>query len=372
MVCYVNIPPLPSRRTRAAVAMTFVLGLAVTVAGSLAGPSAQVSVVACACGGAISNPGDVVEILDETAIVEWDGAIETITLALDAATGATDFALLIPTPAPAQAALGDSTLFDDLAAISAPREVTDWQWWPVFGGSAPGPRGVEVLDVVRLGPLEVTTLAASEATALSEWLDGHGYVMKDTLATALRPYIDEGWYFVAAKIATDAQGDPDLSGALQPIKLTFDSDEVIYPMRLSAAATTTQHVRTYVVADHRMERTDVMAEGSRVRFAGTLETDGVDDALDADPSSALLDLLDGRYLTTIDQHFWEPGEEIVADFTFAQAADDAEFIDTDEVSRPVPVLGELAGPVILLGVIIACVLLTVQSFRRARRPRKFS
>lgn len=358
---------LPSRRTQAAVAGIFAVGLVVTVAGSLAGSAAQVSVVACACGGAISNPGDQVEILDETAIIEWDGGVETITLALDADTNATDFALLVPTPAPAKATLGDATLFDDLAAISTPREVSDWQWWPVIG-SAPGSRGVEVLDVVRLGPLEVTTLAASEAGELTDWLDAHGYVMTDAMATSLLPYIEEGWYFVAAKIATDAQGDPDLSGALQPIMLTFDSDEVVYPMRMSAAATSTQHVRTYIVADHRMERTDVMADDSWVRFAGTLETDGVDKALGGEPSTALLELLDGRYLTTIDQYFREPMEEIVADFTFAQAADDAEFVATVEVLRPVPVLGVLAGPIILLGVIVACVLLTVRSYRRAGNP----
>lgn len=369
-----------SRRAPAALAATFTLGLSITVAGSLVGSTAAVSVVACACGGAISDPGDQVQVLDETAIVEWDGSTETVTISLDAETDAADFALLVPTPAPAEAALGDAALFDDLFELSAPRpEVRHRRWFPEGGygtssGSDGAPRatpGVEVLGEVRLGPLEVTTLAATESAELTGWLEAHGYAMKESFEAALAPYVEEGWYYVAVKIAADAQDG--LSGTLQPIRLTFASDELVYPMRLSAAAQTEQDVRTYVVTEHRVERTDAMAAGADVAFAGTLNTGDLDAVLTGGPSSALQELLaPGRYLTTIDQRFTDPASQITADFTFAQAPDDAEVVQTYGVTEDVKVFGVYAGPVLVaLGavVLVAGLLATFIVVRARRRSR---
>ncbi|SDB90206.1 hypothetical protein SAMN05216410_0810 [Sanguibacter gelidistatuariae] len=368
-----------SRRASAALAATFTLGLAITVTGTLIGSAAPLSVVACACGGAISDPGSQVQILDETAIVEWDGSTETVTIALDAETDAADFALLVPTPTPAEVALGDAALFDDLAELSAPRpEVRDRRWFPERGngtssGAAGGPQssaGVQVLGEVRLGPLEVTTLAASESGELTEWLDAHGYAMKESFETALAPYVEEGWYYVAVKIAADAQDD--LSGKLQPIELTFASAEFVYPMRLSAAAQTQQAVRTFVVADHRMERTDAMAKGAEVVFAGPLAAGGedLDEVLTGGPSSALLELVGpGRYLTTIDQRFTDPGTQITADFAFAQAADDAEVVQTYGVTEDVKIFGVYAGPVLVAAGVVAGVAGLLATFVVVRTRR---
>lgn len=94
-------------------ALTAVLGL------SLAGPAAQ----ACACGGVVDRPGFDTTVEGETAVLHWDGRSETIHLQLQARSEAADAGLLLPTPTPATAALGDETMFTDLAAASAPREV---------------------------------------------------------------------------------------------------------------------------------------------------------------------------------------------------------------------------------------------------------
>lgn len=325
------------------------LGLAVTTLvtallatfGVLAAPAAQ----ACACGGFVAEDGESVAARAEYAVLTWDGTTERVLLSMDALTESADAALLIPTPGPAEASLAEETVFSELDSLTAPEEVVEYQWWPDFGlaGSAsdgaPGATatGVSVLDVRQLGDLEVTVLSASDADELADWLEGHEYVMRDGLADALMPYVSEGWYYIAIRLTTDAE---NLSGSLQPLDLTFESEQLIYPMRLSAAATSDQFVRTFVFSDHKVERTDETAEAGALdlRFAGEVSPTAVS-------TQALVEIASERpYLTVIDQYFDAPGEQVVSDFTFAQAPSDRPFRETEYSMRMREVLGMPAGP----------------------------
>ena len=78
--------------------------------------------------------------------------------------------------------------------------------------------------------------------------------------------MSERWSFVAIKLTSPNA----LSGLLDPIRLEFDSDTLVYPMRMSVAATGTQMVDLYVLTDHRQQRTD--ADVSRQQ--GTSSTPG--------------------------------------------------------------------------------------------------
>lgn len=345
--------------------------LLVTGLGAVAAPAH-----ACACGGAVERPGDDVEITHETAVLQWDGTRETVVMQLSAETDVSDFALVVPTPSPATASLSDADLIDDLRRLSEPRADVERRWWPEWslgdgdgsvGAQAPG--GVSVLERSRLGPLEVTTLAATEADALTQWLSENGYVMEDALADAFQPYVDDGWYYVAVRVASEE--DMPLDGELQPLELVFDSDELVYPMRLSAAAQTAQSTRTYVLSDHRTERTDAMASGSDVRFAGRIVPGSADvDAVVGDLSPALEELLDGGdYLTTVDQTFTRPAEQIVGDYTFGRAADDEPYAETVRVTEDVKIMGFFAGPVIVAGIVGAAALAVGLGLVVRRRSR---
>lgn len=361
-----------SPRTAALVRSTTLLAAALlaTGLGAVIAPAQ-----ACACGGAVDRPGDDVEITHETAVLQWDGTRETVVLQLSAETDVRDFALVVPTPGPATATLSDAQVFEDLSGLSVPREEVERRWWPEWsledggdgGVGASPPGGVTVLGQSRLGPLEVTTLEAGESEALTAWLDANGYVMEDTLADALQPYVDEGWYYVAVRVV--AQEDGTLGGELQPLALTFDSSELVYPMRLSAAASTPQSTRTYVLADHRTERTDAMAPWGHVRFAGRITPGSADVAATiGEVSPALAELLQGGdYLTTVDQTFTRPGEEIVGDYTFGAAPDDEPYAETVLVVEDVKVLGFYAGPVIVVIGLGAVALLGAVLVARRRR-----
>ncbi len=131
----------------------------------------------------------------------------------------------------------------------------------------------------------------------------------------MQPYVDEGWSFVAVQLNAVGQ---TLEGDLPPISMTFASDEAVYPMRMSSVAEETQQPVVYVLAEHRMQRTDPVASGSTrpdIAFAGRVSPGEV-------ASPALKEwLATTPYLTATSQWLPDPGQ-IVTDFTFARAPDD--------------------------------------------------
>jgi hypothetical protein len=282
---------------------------------------------ACACGGVVDQPGQDTSVGSETAVVVWDGTKETIELRLSTRTQAVTAGLLVPTPSPATVALGDETVFDDLVELTRPRHETRRHLFGpalLFGGGgddgsagAPG-TGIEVSRPVDLGPLRATTLTAADGTALDTWLRNHGFDSSPDLATAVKPYLDDGWSFVAIQLSAASQ---DLDGDLPPIAMTFQSDRAVYPMRMSTIATQAQQPTVYVLSHHRMERTDPVAEGPtrpELFFAGRVVPTEV-----SSPSLKQW-LASTPYLTATTQWLPDP-TKIVSDFTFDQAPTDATY-----------------------------------------------
>jgi hypothetical protein len=139
--------------------------------------------------------------------------------------------------------------------------------------TAGAPSGaVNVLGRQRLGPFDVTRLAANDPTALANWLRDNGFPHPDGLDDILAPYVADNWEIVAVQLVP-AEADGSLTGALQPLRLSFNSDQVVYPMRLSRSATMSQYIDLYVLADHRMDPSalPVAGEAPSLEFAGRLE-----------------------------------------------------------------------------------------------------
>ena len=344
------------RRLRRAAALAAATALLVGL--QVAAPAA-----ACACGGAAPPiDGGEVSVDREVAMVRWDGGLEEIVmqLALTADTGNTG--LVVPTPNPATVTLAEPELFDQLVAAIAPKVVVEYDWWGGFGvgstGGAPDGAGAPViLSQVQLGPIEATTLAADDTAGLQLWLDENGYALPEPVSAQLAPYVEEGWSFVALKLTSDEAFD----GELDPIRFTFESDELVYPMRMSAAATTEQTVRLYVLDEHRVDVTDgdggALAVTPFVVWAGPVE----------DPD--LVEL--GAYLTAIELSFYDPASQITSDLHLAQSDSDETVIPTRTETEIVQVAGIPVGWLIVvlavLIVIVGIVVLGVVLGRRATR-----
>ncbi|MET9903182.1 DUF2330 domain-containing protein [Streptomyces sp. NPDC006446] len=291
--------------------------------GSLVAPA-----YACGCGAMVPEARRHVGVGRELSAVRWDGREEQIVMSLTVNGDAREAAWIMPVPHRATVELGSSALFDQLTGATAPEHRTRHHFWPHDGDwpfthdtdTAAAPRAgatapsVDVVGRERLGPFDVARLTATDSGALGDWLADNGFRLPSRLDRALRPYVDLGWEYVAIRLAPEKSGAP-LGGTLDPLHLTFASDELIYPMRLSRLAQTPQSLGLYVLAAHRMEpRTAIGGDRPEVVYAGRVEA----------ASDPLARFTEGGtdFLTAIDQEFPRPSL-ISGDHRLRRTATDA-------------------------------------------------
>ncbi|MGV9451005.1 DUF2330 domain-containing protein [Streptomyces sp. NPDC003635] len=329
-----------------------------------------------ACAAVLPGPGQRVAVQREEALVRWDGRREQIVLRMTLAGDAERAAWIMPVPNRATVRLGDPELFEALHSVTAPvTRVRHHFWphdddWPLTTGDRrhrhgppPGARHRHPVGVVgrqRLGPFDVARLTATDPEALDGWLDTNGFTLPPRMAAALRPYVDRHWEYVAVRLTPESAGDR-LTGALDPLHVTFASTGPVYPMRLSGLAETPQSLGLYVLAAHRMEPASrIGGARPRVTYAGRVNA----------TSGPLTELAAGGtpYLTAIGQEFPRP-RSITGDHELRRASTDETFQQVIYEDR----LREWAGlPAWLLtiGGTLAVGVTAVSTFlvRRSRRP----
>ena len=319
---------------------------------------------ACGCGAYIPDR-DGASVVDERALIAWDGAREDILMALRVTGSSDSAAWVMPVPSTTRVSLGAAEAFTELERLTAPRIEFRDSWWPTFSwlgtdeasegalGAAP-PGGVNVLDRRRIGPFDVTRLAADDPDAAAKWLADNDFPNPDGLDANLAHYISDGWQIVAVKLVPASKGEP-LTGDLQPLRLSFAAEQMVYPMRLSRSATTPQTVDLFVLADHRMDPTSVpvAAETPTLEFAGRIDRTEV--------SPALADFAgDGAFLTRWSNHLVDPAA-IEGDYTFGPAAEDTSYQRVVYRDRN---RGDVTG-LAMLGILafVTVILLTTRRFR---------
>jgi len=347
----------------------------VLLVGTLALFQAAAPAHACACGApapVADDPNGDVLIDHEYAIISLHGDQEQVDMRLSLQTMADESGLIMPTPAPATVSLGDATAFDDLAVQMTPEFVTTYDWWSFEDfmfrtGSAPpggGAPPVQVLSSVQLGPLQAVTLAASDASGLTEWLNANGFGIRDAVKPMLQTYIDQGWYFAALKLTNSST----LDGDIDPIRFTFDEPAtgLVYPLALSQAARESQTVNLYVFDDHQH---DVMFTNgqpldevyeSTPRWAGPVD------------QPSLLEY--GSYLTAYSLYFWDPGTEIHGDLVFPQSSQDQPVGQVIYDTVHVTVLGFPVGWLIVVAALVVGILVVLMvrdSRRQASKSRSY-
>lgn len=314
---------------------------------------------ACGCGAYIPDQAGA-SVVDERALVAWDGKTQEILMSFNVSGSSDKAAWVMPVPSAAKVSLGETEVFEELGRITAPRVEYRDSWWPTFTWLLPaaGPSegafggGVDVLGRQRIGPFDVTRLAANDPTALATWLANKGFPHPAGLDANLAPYLADHWEIVAIQLAS-AQAGASLTGGLQPLRLSFASDKLVYPMRLSRSATTPQSIDLYVLADHRMDPASVPVAGQKplLDFAGNVER--------ADVSPALAEFVsDGAFLTRWNDYFHEP-ELIDGDYVFEAAASDTPFQrviyrtrDRGDITG-IALLAVLASAVVVFVVVLA-------------------
>ncbi|MFI6696371.1 DUF2330 domain-containing protein [Streptomyces sp. NPDC050433] len=313
---------------RAQRVLLVVCALLLTQLGSLIAPA-----YACGCGAMVPGRQSTMGVDRETSVVRWDGATEQIVMRFTVNGNAPEAAWIMPVPSRAEVELGDPDLFRELDDLTAPEYRTRYYFWPRHddwpfasdgdglsaGAPLPGSTAppVGVVGRERLGDFDVARLTATDPDALRDWLDDNGFELPADLATGLQPYVDQEWEYVAVRLAPEEDG-ATLGGTLDPLRLSFESDRLIYPMRLSRLADQPQSLGLYVLADHRMEPRDAIGgDAPKVRFAGRISSA---------ESRAVGELTGGErpFLTAIDQSFPQP-ERIDADHELRATASDTPY-----------------------------------------------
>ncbi len=165
---------------------------------------------------------------------------------------AEDFAWVIPVPNVPEIAVTDAELFRELSDFTA-ADVP-------HGGGCEGegaPGYVDVIEEQVVGPYATAILSATNATALADWLNANGYIFPEEGEEIASEYIEKEWYFVATKINAVEEGTSEAlaEGAIEPIVLSFASNETVYPLRISSLSTATDEppeVLLYVLSDRLM------------------------------------------------------------------------------------------------------------------------
>ncbi|MFI6943003.1 DUF2330 domain-containing protein [Streptomyces sp. NPDC050418] len=360
----------PGVTTRARRLVAVLLALAALQLGSLISPA-----YACGCGAMVTGEDTRVIVSREVSAVRWDGRQEEIAMRLSVQGTAHEAAWIMPVPARADVELGDRALFSELTGLTAPVRKERTYFWPRAGdfpfspsragrtgdSSAGGAPSVEVTGREQLGPFDVAHLSASDPDALADWLDGEGFRLSDRLGQALRPYVDQGWQYVAIRLAPEKLGGP-LRGQLEPLRISFPSDRLVYPMRLSHLAAQPQALDLYVLAAHRMEpRTTIGGERPKVTYAGRLGKDS---------GPAVNAFAEGgtRYLTAITQTFPEPSD-ISGDHELRRTDSDAPYQQVIYDDELLLWAGIPAWMVTVGGALAtALALLAWRAMARSRRP----
>jgi hypothetical protein len=235
--------------------------------------------------GVIVPPNDYYmwETSQQAAIFyESSTQMETMVVSMNYTGTARDFAWIIPVPTQPTVEKGSQTLFSSLETITGYDYYYDYDYALPSTMSGAEKSDVTVVEQKTVDYYDITVLSSTDSKALSKWLNDNGYQYPEKYAYIFNDYINNDWYFVAAKIAPTLTDDTIItsqlaSGTATPLQLTFTAKNIIYPMKISQAVTSNQalsyvNVTLYVITDHRQE-----AIGYSETYANNIEKNKIEE-----------------------------------------------------------------------------------------------
>ena len=178
---------------------------------------------------------------NQMAVIKYDKGIEDIIFKVKYEGNADDFGWIIPVPSLPKL----DTKSEDFDGIFF--ELADLtHWHRGWGKSYDNP--IDVVEETTVGIYNVAVLHADNPNALSDWLKQHNYNIPSGGENIINEYINKNWYFVAARIVPEKLEE---KGNIHPIRLTFNSSQIVYPMKISSiSAKEYMQVLLYVFGDY--------------------------------------------------------------------------------------------------------------------------
>ena len=214
---------------------------------------------ASACGGLFCQNSPVDQNAERIIFTQnHDGTVSAI-IQIQYTGWAPDFSWILPLPSPITA--------DDIevpeTAMTAFTEL-EIQTSPVFippalpecalvamddmpmAAVAEMEEGVEVFASGEVGPYAFDVIGSEDPDALIIWLRDHGYLVTEAMEPLINVYVEEQFVFLAMRLLPDSDAQD-----IQPVKVTYESDRPMIPLRLTAvAANPDMAVIVWVYADN--------------------------------------------------------------------------------------------------------------------------
>ncbi len=113
------------------------------------------------------------------------------------------------------------------------------------GASSKANQLVKITSSAMVGDYDVLVLEVDNSAVLNTWLANNGFSAFPAKATSIiDDYIARGWVFVVATLRTFWDG----TTTPHPILLEFETDQPVYPMRLTGIPGSTLYLELYIVA----------------------------------------------------------------------------------------------------------------------------
>lgn len=209
---------------------------------------------ALACGGFFCEAAQPVDQTGETILFAVDDEAEEVEVhvQIQYEGPSEDFGWILPVPTEPEPFLSTADVLDRIATATNPTFVPTFRTegtcrgqgrGGIFaqdmsiadgaGGSTPptDANGVTVTFDRQVGPYETQVFTAEDAAVLLEWLDDRGYDLPDGATERIRPYVDEGSWFVGLQLAKDSD-----TGDLQPFAMRYPGSDPVIPLQLTGVA----------------------------------------------------------------------------------------------------------------------------------------
>lgn len=194
-------------------------------------------------GGVFPPPYYQVAESSQKAVIFYDKGKETLILSITFKGDAKDFAWVIPVPQKPEVTKGSDEIFTSLQEITQQHYTIRYDdLAPMMGLGSNVKEQVTVIETKKIDYYEIAVLSSTDSKALAKWLSDNGYQYPEESAYILNDYVNNQWYFVAVKISPEAQGADEVMRGMEeghavPLKLEFNSESIIYPLRISGIET---------------------------------------------------------------------------------------------------------------------------------------
>lgn len=193
----------------------------------------------------IYHPSYPVYQREQKAVIYYDERtnLETLVVSTTFKGSAKNFGWVIPVPTSPAVDEAKDDVFVSLEDLTKPKYGANPSPLHKIAGlessRVPNTATVKVLETKNIDVYTVSVLDPSDKNSLKEWLEQNGYTIPKSADFVMGEYISQRYFFVAAKINTEALG-PFVEGQLRdghinPLKITFRTSQIVYPIKLTGA-----------------------------------------------------------------------------------------------------------------------------------------